>query len=48
MNHEDFRALDTGRTLPTGVSTELALLMIREAYSAAEYCLNTLDKQRGL
>ncbi|WP_298209976.1 abortive infection family protein [Ferrimicrobium sp.] len=36
-----------GRTLPTGVSTELALLVVREACSVAEYVLAQLDRSRG-
>lgn len=36
-----------GRTLPTGVSADLALLVVREACSVAEYMLTTLDRQRG-
>lgn len=36
-----------GRTLPTGVSPELALLVVREACSVAEFMLTTLDRQQG-
>lgn len=36
-----------GRTLPTGVSPELALLVVREACSVAEYALMALDRQIG-
>lgn len=36
-----------GRTLPTGVSVELALLVVREACSVAEFMLTTLDRQLG-
>lgn len=36
-----------GRTLPTGVSSEMALLVVREACSVAEFTLTTLDRQRG-
>jgi hypothetical protein len=36
-----------GRTLPTGVSADLALLVVREACSVAEYALVQLDRQRG-
>jgi Abortive infection C-terminus len=36
-----------GRTLPTGVSPELAMLVVREACSVAEFTLNALDRQRG-
>lgn len=36
-----------GRTLPTGVSAELALLMVREACSVAEFMLTTLDRTHG-
>ena len=37
-----------GRTLPTGVSVDMALLVVREACSVAEFTLTTLDHQRGL
>lgn len=36
-----------GRTLPTGVSSELALLVVREACSVAEYMLQLLEKEHG-
>lgn len=36
-----------GRTLPTGVTGELALLVVREACSVAEFMLTTLDRQLG-
>jgi hypothetical protein len=36
-----------GRTLPTGVSAELALMVVREACSVAEYALTQLDRTRG-
>lgn len=36
-----------GRTLPTGVSAELALLVVREACSVAEYALTQLDRMLG-
>jgi hypothetical protein len=36
-----------GRTLPTGVSQELALMVVREACSVAEFMLTTLDRQQG-
>ncbi|GAB3438969.1 abortive infection family protein [Phycicoccus ginsengisoli] len=36
-----------GRTLPSGVSEELALLVVREATSVAEYMLVMLDKAKG-
>jgi abortive infection Abi-like protein len=36
-----------GRTLPTGVSAEMALLVVREAGSVAEFALTTLDRQMG-
>lgn len=36
-----------GRTLPTGVSPDVALLVVREACSVAELTLSTLDRQRG-
>jgi len=36
-----------GRTLPTGVTEDLALLVVREAGSVAEYMLRQLDRLRG-
>lgn len=36
-----------GRTLPTSVPPELALLVVREACSIAELMLTTLDRQYG-
>jgi hypothetical protein len=36
-----------GRTLPTGVTAEVALLVVREACGVAELCLTTLDRQLG-
>ena len=36
-----------GRTLPTGVNEDLALLVVREACSVAEYMLRLLDKEHG-
>lgn len=36
-----------GRTLPTGVTSEMALLVVREACSVAEYVLTTLDRTLG-
>ncbi len=36
-----------GRTLPTGVSTEMALMVVREACSVAELALTSLDRRRG-
>lgn len=36
-----------GRTLPTGVTRELALLIVREACSVAEFMLTSLDRQLG-
>ena len=33
-----------GRTLPAGVTAEMALLVVREACSTAEYVLMTLDR----
>lgn len=36
-----------GRTLPTGVTSEMALLMVREACSVAEFILDALDRERG-
>jgi hypothetical protein len=36
-----------GRTLPTGVTAEMALLIVREACSVAEFALTTLDRLYG-
>ena len=36
-----------GRTLPTGVSEDLGLLVVREACSVAEYMLRLLDREHG-
>lgn len=36
-----------GRTLPTGVTPEMALLVVREACSVAELLLSTLDRMIG-
>jgi hypothetical protein len=36
-----------GRTLPTGVSADMALLVVREACSVAEFVLATLDRAMG-
>jgi len=36
-----------GRTLPGGVSPEMALLVVREACSVAEFALRSLDRQFG-
>lgn len=36
-----------GRTLPTGVTAEMALLVVREACSIAEFTLATLDRALG-
>jgi Abortive infection C-terminus len=36
-----------GRTLPTGITEELAMLVVREACSVAEYILALLDKTHG-
>lgn len=36
-----------GRTLPTGVTPEMALLVVREACSVAQFMLTTLDRQMG-
>ncbi|WHP16614.1 abortive infection family protein [Cellulomonas sp. ES6] len=36
-----------GRTLPTGVTEDLALLVVREACSVAEYMLRRLDATQG-
>jgi len=36
-----------GRTLPTGVTVDLALVVVREACSVAEFVLSTFDRQYG-
>ncbi|MDC8993691.1 abortive infection family protein [Mycobacterium marinum] len=36
-----------GRTLPTGVTAELARLVVREACSVAEFTLSSLDRAKG-
>jgi hypothetical protein len=36
-----------GRTLPAGVSEDLALLVVREACTVAEYMLNLLERSHG-
>jgi hypothetical protein len=36
-----------GRTLPTGVSAEMALMVVRETCNVAELALSTLDRVRG-
>lgn len=36
-----------GRTLPTGVTASMALLMVREACSVAEFVLDALDRNLG-
>lgn len=36
-----------GRTLPTGVTPEMALLVVREATSVAEFMLNVLKRKYG-
>lgn len=36
-----------GRTLPTGISAELAFFVVREACSVAEYALTQLDRMLG-
>ncbi len=36
-----------GRTLPTGVSADMALLVVREACSVAEFALVTMDRSAG-
>ena len=36
-----------GRTLPTGVAPEMALLVVREACSVAQFVLDTLDRVAG-
>ncbi|MDQ0260489.1 hypothetical protein J2W20_002393 [Sinomonas atrocyanea] len=42
-----FQGTGHGRTLPTGVTRELALLIVREACSVAEFVLTSLDRQLG-
>jgi Abortive infection C-terminus len=42
-----FQGAGHGRTLPTGVSVEMALLIVREACSVAEFMLVSLDRTRG-
>ena len=36
-----------GRTLPTGITEDLAFLVVREACTVAEYFLALLDKSHG-
>ena len=36
-----------GRTLPTAMTSDLALLVVREACSVAEMILSTLDRRLG-
>lgn len=36
-----------GRTLPTGVSEDLAMLVVREAATVADYMLARLDREKG-
>lgn len=36
-----------GRTLPTGVTPEQAVLVVREACAVAEFALSSLDRQLG-
>jgi hypothetical protein len=36
-----------GRTLPVGVSGDLAMLVVREACTVAEYMLNLLERSHG-
>jgi Abortive infection C-terminus len=36
-----------GRTLPTGVSADMALMVVREACSVAEFALTRLDRMHG-
>ena len=43
-NHE---GTGHGRTLPTAISPEVALLVVREACSVTELVLETLDRQMG-
>jgi abortive infection Abi-like protein len=42
-----FQGTGHGRTLPTGVSADMALLVVREACSVAEFVLATLDRATG-
>lgn len=43
----NFEGTGHGRTLPTGVTPEMALLVVREACSVAELSLATLDRMMG-
>ena len=36
-----------GRTLPSGVSEDLAMLVVREAATVADYMLARLDREKG-
>jgi hypothetical protein len=36
-----------GRTLPTGMTSEMALLVVREACSIAQMVLSSLDRRLG-
>jgi hypothetical protein len=42
-----FQGTGHGRTLPTGVSADMALLVVREACSVAEFVLASLDRAVG-
>ena len=42
-----FQGTGHGRTLPTGVSAEMALMVVREACSVAEFMLASLDRAMG-
>jgi Abortive infection C-terminus len=42
-----FQGTGHGRTLPTGVSADIALMIVREACSVAEFTLVSLDRARG-
>ena len=43
----NFQGTGHGRTLPTGVSSDMALMIVREACSVAEFTLATLDRTHG-
>lgn len=46
-NLRNLQGTGHGRTLPTGVTDDLAFLVVREACSVAEYMLRQLDHQHG-
>lgn len=46
-NLRNLQGTGHGHTLPTGVSEDLAFLVVREACSVAEYMLNKLDQEHG-